>query len=359
MPRGFKQLCAGAFQNPNLLTAIYQFFCNQPAITKYKMKNYLKKIAPAALWRRLRTAKHHFLYNLRNFVERLGFIVTRKSDYYAPTPSEIALRVRRNRWAKPSPLYGISFDLDKMEDLLKSLCADYLPSFQELPTYENMVDSGFGPGYPRVDALVLYCMLRRVRPSRYLEVGSGLSTAYAHHALLGKYRGDRCPSITCIEPFPFSHLNSLSNIELVRSEVQDVSIEKFTCLEANDVLFIDSSHIVKLDGDVPFLFLEALPQLQPGVIIHVHDIPFPFNVPFPPEYWTLLDHPESPHWPMFWNEAMLIQALLSGSSSFEIILSLPMLRYHREANLRSIIPSYKTIAEEPNTFSSLWLRKKI
>jgi hypothetical protein len=162
----------------------------------------------------------------------------------------------------------------------------------------------------------------------------------------------------CIEPFPFGALRSIEGIKLIESQVQDVSIEEFKSLEAGDILFIDSSHIVRIDGDVPFLFLEVLPQLQPGVLIHIHDIPFPFNVPFPADYWTLVEHPDSPHWPMFWNEAMLLQALLMGNPTFESILSLPMLRHYREANLRKMIPFCKTVEDEPNTFSSIWIRKK-
>jgi hypothetical protein len=320
------------------------------------MKQELKRIATPVLWRMLRATKHRLVGFARECAERSGYIVTRKCDYYAPTPSEIALRTKRARWTKPSGLHGISFDLALMEERLGHLCADYLQEFQSLPSYEKLVQSGFGLGYPYIDAFVLYSMLRQLQPKRYLEVGSGLSTAYAHIAL-SREQGDGGALITCIEPFPFSQLRSLPNINLITSQVQDVSVEEFRWLEAGDVLFIDSSHIIRIDGDVPFLLLEVLPQLRAGVVIHVHDIPFPFNIPFPPEYWTLLEHPESSHWPMFWNEAMLLQALLMGNSSFEIIQSLPLLRHYREERLRELIPFYKAVDEEPNTFSSLWIRK--
>jgi hypothetical protein len=126
-------------------------------------------------------------------------------------------------------------------------------------------------------------------------------------------------------------------------------------LESGDVLFIDSSHVLRIDGDVPFLFLEVLPLLSRGVRVHIHDVPFPFNTPYPAAYWVLTQDPSSNHWPMYWNEAMVAQAFLSLNTHFEIELSCPMLRHFDEGFLRQTIPFYKDIKEEPNTFSSLWL----
>ena len=321
------------------------------------MKQTIKDIVPSEFWSFCRRGKHSLLRLVRCGFEKLGLVVTRKRDYYAPTPSEFELRDSRSRWVRPSGLHGVDYDLDKMEASLAALCDNYMEEFLRLPSYEGMVKSGFGPGYPYVDAFVLYGMLRVAKPGKYLEVGCGLSTAYAHAALTCNPSETRGCDITCIDPFPFDHLRSLPGIRLIQSQVQDVPIEEFRKLGSGDVLFIDSSHILRIDGDVPFLFLEVLPQLAPGVMIHVHDIPFPFNVPYPAEYWTLLEHDQSPHWPMYWNEAMLVQAMLMGNPTFEIVQSLPLLRFHRESRLRSLIPFSKGLAVEPNTFSSLWLLK--
>jgi hypothetical protein len=134
--------------------------------------------------------------------------------------------------------------------------------------------------------------------------------------------------------------------------VQDVRLELFTGLGEDDVLFIDSSHIVRLDGDVPFLFLEVLPALGKGPLIHIHDIPFPYHCPYPADYWVY----ESV-WPMWWNESMLLHALLCGNKEFAVSLSTPLIRHHDEAFLKQLIPGYRTIEEEPNTFSSIWLKR--
>jgi hypothetical protein len=115
--------------------------------------------------------------------------------------------------------------------------------------------------------------------------------------------------------------------------------------------------VVRIDGDVPYLFLEVLPALAAGVHIHVHDIPFPFNVPYPAEFWTLREHRRSPRWPIYWTEAMLLQAFLAFNPAFEIDLSCPLLRHFEPEYLPSRVPFYRPISEEPNTFSSIWLRK--
>ena len=244
-----------------------------------------------------------------------------------------------------------------MKSRLKALQDAYYQEFEALPPYRELCEIGYGPGYTQVDAFVLYAMIRQLRPARYVEVGSGLSTYYCdlsrrQNRLLG-----HDTRMVCIEPYPFPKLHEIEQIELIRKEVQDVPLTTFESLQSGDLLFIDSSHMIRLDGDVSRLFLEILPAIAPGVHIHVHDIPFPFNIPYPPEYWTLLDHPRSPHWPMYWNEAMLLQAFLAFNPSFEITLSCPMIRHFDEDFLRATLPIYKPITEEPNTFSSIWLRR--
>ncbi len=155
----------------------------------------------------------------------------------------------------------------------------------ELLPYEEALALGFGPGYTRLDALVLYAMLRAKKPARYVEVGSGLSTYYASLAGQKNASDDRPMQITCVEPYPFEALKMIAGITVLQREVQDMGLELFTELSDDDVLFIDSSHIVRLDGDVPFLFLEVLPALRTGPLIHIHDIPFPYHCPYPADYW--------------------------------------------------------------------------
>ena len=141
-------------------------------------------------------------------------------------------------------------------------------------------------------------------------------------------------------------------MNLIVAEAQAVDPATFTNLQQGDIVFIDSSHILKVDGDVSFLYLELLPQLKLGVSIHVHDIPFPYNIPYPPEFWML-----KKDWPMFWNEAMVLQALLCCNDRLEITLSTPMIRHFDEPFLRERVPFYETVGQNPNTFSSIWLKR--
>jgi hypothetical protein len=294
---------------------------------------------------------------MRGACERWGYTVTKSGDYYSPTPRETYLHRNAPRWTKPSALEGVNYDLAQMQQTFGVLIETFYGEFAALPSYESLTAADFGPGFNEVDAFTLYAVLRKLQPKRYIEVGSGLSTYYSHLAR-SKNREDGIEmEITCIEPYPYQALLEIDGIKLIQSEVQDVRLETFKTLSSGDVLFIDSSHVVRLDGDVPCLLLEVLPALAPGVYIHIHDIPFPYNIPYPADYWTLLQHPRSRQWPVFWNEAMLLQAFLAFNSSFEIVLSCPLLRYFTEKYLKAKLPIYKSTQEEPNTFSSIWLRR--
>jgi predicted O-methyltransferase YrrM len=285
-------------------------------------------------------------------MDQCGFVVARKSDYYSPLPSRRRLAATKERWSKPSSLLGVRYDLAAMKTTLSELINAYYEEFSQLVPHEQALQLGFGPGYTKFDALVLYATLRAKKPARYVEVGSGLSTYYASLAARRNASEGRAMEITCVEPYPFAALKTISGIKVLQSEVQDVGVELFTSLGEDDVLFIDSSHIVRLDGDVPFLFLEVLPALSSGPLIHIHDIPFPYHYPYPSDYWIY-----QKVWPMWWNESMLLHALLCGSRDFAVALSTPLIRFHDEAFLRRLVPDYRGLEEEPNTFSSIWIKR--
>jgi predicted O-methyltransferase YrrM len=321
-------------------------------MSKMPMRTFLKKTLPSDVYGRLRDMKNSPARMFQWTMDACGFVVARKSDYYSPLASRRRLTSTKARWMKPSSLLGVTYDLAGMKATLTKLVARYREEWMGLPPYEEALALGFGPGYPRLDAQVLYAMLRAKKPARYVEVGSGLSTYYA--SLAGeKNAGEGRPmQITSVEPYPFEALKTIPGVAVVPHEVQDVGLELFTELGEDDVLFIDSSHIVRLDGDVPFLFLEVLPALRRGVLVHVHDIPFPYHCPYPADYWIYRQV-----WPMWWNESMLLHALLCGNKQFAVMLSTPLIRHHDEALLQQLIPDYRTIDEEPNTFSSIWLKR--
>ncbi|HEV8579080.1 MAG TPA: class I SAM-dependent methyltransferase [Thermoanaerobaculia bacterium] len=287
-------------------------------------------------------------------VNRMGWIVARTSDYYSPLRPVSELQRHVARWHRPSRLQGVSFDLDDMTATLEELTASYLAEYSELPAYDEIKRQRRGPGFTIVDAMVLYMMLRRHRPARYLEVGSGLSTYYASLAAAKNAAEGRPMRMTVVDPFVSEATRALPGLEVLAREAQDLPAESYTeRLEAGDVLFIDSTHIVRIDGEVPHLVLEVLPSLKPGVLIHVHDVHFPYNVPADPAAYVF-----DRRWPMLFTEAMLVQAWLCHNPGVEIVLSTPLLRHHREEVLKRLLPGYKPLDSKDfdTHHGSLWVR---
>ncbi|MDQ1485080.1 MAG: hypothetical protein QOJ62_773, partial [Actinomycetota bacterium] len=165
--------------------------------------------------------------------------------------------------------------------------------------------------YGRPDASVYYAMIADLKPTRVIEVGSGFSSAIALDA------ADRHSPETLfefVEPYPDRLLGLLSDADrnrtvLHRTAVQDIPVEVFTTLQADDVLFIDSTHVAKTGSDVLYLYLDVLPRLVPGVIVHIHDIFWPFTYP---DRWLRERRG--------WNETYLLRAMLMEPSALEIML---------------------------------------
>ena len=243
----------------------------------------LRQFLPAWLWNRLKQLQRLWVsvqrkcltlasrrFARRNPVafrlslEEAGYQVARDEDYYSPLPSVARLRTNLARWNRPSALHGIEYDLAAMKSALAELLARYLDEFLTYPPYVEVRQMGFGLGYTAVDALTWYMMIRHLKPRRYVEVGSGVSTFYRSLAA-ERNASERHPlQITCIEPFPFEKLSTNPGIRVLHRKVEDVDLSQFQQLQENDVLFIDSSHILRVDGDVPFLYLEVLPVPNVG-----------------------------------------------------------------------------------------------
>jgi predicted O-methyltransferase YrrM len=285
---------------------------------------------------------------------RLGLNVARSRDYYSPLPSYGDLRRRRSRWDRPSALGGLAYDLEEMRSRVDLLLREYGADYRSLPSYAALKGRGYGPGFTTLDALFLYLMVRSRKPRRVVEVGSGLSTWYIATALHANAADGAPGTLVCIDPHVRPAVGALDGVTVVAREVQDVQPSFFTGLSLDDILFIDSTHVVKLDGDVPHLYLEVLPVLRSGVAVHAHDVHFPYNVPHPAEEYVLRRT-----WPMLWTEAMLVQAFLAFNPSFRVILSLPLLRHHDEDFLRRVVPDYQSMdpTDYDTHFGSLWFER--
>lgn len=285
-------------------------------------------------------------------VNRLGWVIAPAADYYQPLRPIAELERNARRWHRPSALGGISFDLPAMAATLESLLAEFGAEYAALTPYDRIKAERRGPGFTRVDSLTLYTMLRRQRPARYVEVGSGLSTWYAAQAAAANARDGWPMAMTVVDPFLSEATRAMNGVTLVPREAQDLPADWFIeRLGPGDVLFIDTTHIVRIDGEVPHLVLEVLPALPPGVLVHVHDVHFPYNVPIDPAAY-LTDR----RWPMLFDEAMLVQAHLCGNAGVELVMSTPLLRQYREEALRRLIPGYQPL--DPQDFDthhgSIW-----
>lgn len=179
------------------------------------------------------------------------------------------------------------------------------------------------------DAEYWYQLIRSVKPKRIYEVGSGNSTLMAIKAIRRNHEQDNdyeCKHV-CIEPYEMPWLEK-TGVLVIRKKIEDVELSFFSELEENDILFIDSSHIIRPQGDVLFEYLELLPTLNKGVIVHVHDIFSPKNYP---KHW-LEDEVR------FWNEQYLLEAFLSHNNSWKIIGAINYLHHNHYEKLKSVAP---------------------
>ena len=216
-------------------------------------------------------------------------------------------------------LPGINFNIDEQLSLLSNF--NYNEELKKFPLKkEQDIEFNYdNDSYESGDAEYLYNMIRHFKPSRIIEIGSGYSTLMARNAI--KKNQTENPEYTCnhncIEPYEMPWLQKLE-IELVRELVENVDISFFQKLQENDILFIDSSHIIRPQGDVLFEFLEILPNIQSGVLIHVHDIFTPKDYL---DNWVFKDH-------RLWNEQYLLEAFLTSNSDFRIIGALNFLSHN-------------------------------
>ncbi|WP_276485270.1 class I SAM-dependent methyltransferase [Paraflavitalea pollutisoli] len=242
------------------------------------------------------------------------------------------------------PLPGIEWNVREQLNILQSF--DYNTELAAIPRNQKDVvgheyyynNHSFCPG----DGEFLYNMIRHFKPRRIIEIGCGYSTMMAVRAEKKNAADnvDHACQHTCIEPYEMPWLEQL-DVQVIRKKVEDVDKEIFTHLEANDILFIDSSHMIRPQGDVLFEFLEVLPILKKGVIVHVHDIFSPRDYP---KEWIIDNH-------CMWNEQYLLEAFLMFNTQFRIIGALNFLKHHHRQAFDAKCPNSGAIGDdEPGSF---------
>jgi Methyltransferase domain len=270
-------------------------------------------------------------------LKRMGLFPIR-DHYYQPLFNDAHLvkplsEVRR--------LPGIDWRHDSQVSLLALLgFADELRALHLERLPRNDLDFHIENGsFESGDAEFLYSMIRHLKPRRVFEVGSGNSTKIAQLAIKrnASEEGGIAEHV-CIEPYEMPWLEQL-DVRVIRERVEDVGLGIFGQLESNDLLFIDSSHMIRPQGDVLFEYLELLPSLASGVFVHVHDIFTPRDYP---DQWVRTDI-------RMWNEQYLLEALLSNSDRYEIVAALNYLQHVEYDRLSAVCP-YLTPQREPGSF---------
>ena len=283
---------------------------------------------------------------------RHGYHLLRK-HYYLPIPDETDLNDPLLK--SSSELVGIDMQDENALQFIQEVYPKYQEEFQE--SFPNHGEAGEGKfflvngAFMAGDAHVYYTLIRHHRPKRIVEIGGGNSSMLASVACLKNQQefGEK-PHLTVVEPYPHPYLkDGIDGMdELIEKRVQEVDMELFTSLEAGDILFIDSSHVLRPGGDVHREYCEILPRIAPGVFVHIHDISLP--KPYFPFYFK--NH-------LYWNEQYLLQAFLSYNSGFEVIWPGTYMFEKYPEEVTKAFPEIKDMREkyplaEPSSF---WLRR--
>jgi hypothetical protein len=250
-----------------------------------------------------------YVKNLREQVRKQGAYPA--GHYYSPIPSEDeVLAYIESRQPPTNDLPGIDLNKQSQFELLR----EYFQFYKDLPFREEQgTDCRFyyeNSWFSYSDAIFLYCFLRKHKPKRIIEIGSGFSSAVMLDTIERFF--PQKPELTFIEPYP-KRLSSLlrdsdkEQIRIIDKKVQEVPSEILLALEGGDLLFIDSSHVVKCASDLHLLMFEILPLLSSGVFVHFHDVFYPFDYP---SEWLKEGR--------YWNENYFLRAFLSNNRDWSI-----------------------------------------
>ena len=275
------------------------------------------------------------------FWEEKGFHVT-PVHFYGPIPDSQSLD--ENLWKRTSELAGVDLNPAMQLHLLREVFPVFKAEYEQIPLDSPLNGNGFylrNGRFEGIDPMIAYGVIRHFKPRQIIEVGGGYSTLLLAQAA----RENGNTSLLTVEPYPEDFLTERARglVSVIQKKVEDLDLSYFTRLEAGDCLFIDSSHAVRIGGDVNFLFLEVLPRLKPGVIVHIHDIFLPFEYP---REWVIERR-------RFWSEQYLLQAFLAFNSEFEVLVSSGYLNAYHLEELKATFPLF-----EPWGGGSFWMRRK-
>ena len=267
--------------------------------------------------------------------------------FYSPIPNLDEIKKDEARiFAKiPREIPGIDMQEAEQMKLLEAFCAYYREMSFPVEKVDGLRYHFENPAYSYSDGIMLYCMLRHLKPRRIIEIGSGFSscmTLDTNELFLGGQL-----HATFIEPYPellmsLTSAEDKDRIKIIPMRLQDVELSEFEKLEANDILFVDSTHVSRIDSDVNRVFFDILPRIASGVHVHFHDIFFPFEYPQP---WIYEGRA--------WNEIYMLRTFLQYNSAFRVVLMNTFMEHFHETFFSENMPLCLK-----NRGGSIWLRKQ-
>ena len=269
-----------------------------------------------------------------------------RHDYYSPVPDVASLP--EDIWARRSALGGIDLREDEAMALIETELAPFVAEL-DVPAAGPVEPGTFyleNQNYETVDAELLYAMIRARKPSRVVELGSGFTTLLIGDAVRRNLAEGAETAHVAYDPYPRRQILGDGPYAPTRFEAisaTDVPLSVFEELRDGDVLFVDTTHTVKIGSDVNFVILDVLPRLAAGVHVHFHDIFLPYE--YPRAWFDTMGY--------LWAEQYLLQAFLAYNSAFRVeIPAQAVARAHRE-RLAAAIPSFRSGGSP----AAMWLRR--
>lgn len=263
--------------------------------------------------------------------QHLGFDLLPRS-FYSQIPDLRELR-STDHWRRPLSLVGIEGTaLEGQREFIRECCAPEIVERlggRDIHAEACLANGAFG--YGPIEAAFLYCVIASRQPRRVIQVGAGVSTAIV---LTAAAEAGYDVEVVAVDPYPTDYLRDQfrrGKIELIDRPVQLVDPAVLSDLGTGGLLFIDSTHTVKVGSDVNYVVFEVLPQLGESQLIHFHDITLPYDY-FPAILESDL---------YFWNETALLTAFLTGNARFRILASLSMIHHADPDALREVFAWYE------------------
>lgn len=289
--------------------------------------------------------------NQKKYRRAYGACGYEPGHFYSPIPSLGEIQANAKQIFGQSEVLGVDLNLPAQLARLETFKAAHAELPYDLRGGHENPQLRYrwlaGSQYRYSDVVFLYHVMRHLRPKRIIEIGSGYSSAVILD--VNELFFESRIQTTFIEPNPGRLFKLISEPErkqraIITEKVQSVPLDIFQTLEENDILFVDSSHVVKVGSDVNHIVFNILPLLRKGVCIHFHDVFFPFELP---RDWIL-------KYKRFWNESYLLRAFLMNNESYEIFLFNTLLQQRHRSWFEKEMP--ECLMDEENC-GSIWIRK--